>query len=130
MIRPDQNKSIWAWMLRLFLVAACLLPTRAGAYQVSIALLVGLAATVANGAFAEEYTVSIKGKSFSPKVLRIKPGDTIRFVNDDSVTHDVYSLTRGHLFTSGRREPGKESSSDQIRQSDPGRQLRSQPLCP
>ena len=75
----------------------------------ALALLVSLVATMATDAQAEEYTVSMKGKSFSPNSLRIRPGDTIRFVNDDSVTHDIYSLTRGHFFTSGRRMPGKHA---------------------
>lgn len=72
-------------------------------------LLMSLVAAAPVGAFADEYTVSMKGKAFSPAALRIQPGDTIRFVNDDSVTHDIYSLTRGHLFTSGRRKPGKHA---------------------
>ena len=76
---------------------------------VASALLAGMAATMANGAFADEYTVSIRDKTFSPTALRIRPGDTIRFVNDDAVSHDIYSLTRGHFFTSGRREPGKHA---------------------
>lgn len=75
----------------------------------ALALLVSLAAPMANDVVAEEYTVSIKGKSFAPEALRIRPGDTIRFVNDDSVSHDIYSLTRGHFFTSGRRAPGKHA---------------------
>ena len=71
-----------------------------------LAILVVMAPT---DAAADEHTVSIKGKAFSPTTLRIRPGDTIRFVNDDSVTHDIYSLTQGHLFTSGRRAPGRHA---------------------
>ena len=75
----------------------------------AFALLVSLVAKAPIDAHADEYTVSMKGRTFSPSALRIQPGDTIRFVNDDSVTHDIYSLTRGHLFTSGRRAPGKHA---------------------
>ena len=75
----------------------------------AFALLASLVATVPIEAIADEYTVSIKGKAFSPTALRIQPGDTIRFVNDDSVTHDIYSLTQGHFFTSGRRAPGRHA---------------------
>ena len=53
--------------------------------------------------------VSMKGRTFSPKTLRIQPGDTIRFVNNDSVNHSIYSLTPGHFFSSGRRAPGKHA---------------------
>ncbi len=76
---------------------------------VAIALLAGSVAKAPVDAVADEYTVSMKGKTFSPTALRIRPGDTIRFVNDDSVTHDIYSLTQGHFFTSGRRAPGKHA---------------------
>ena len=75
----------------------------------AFALLARSVATVPIDAIADEYTVSMKGKAFSPTELRIRPGDTIRFVNDDSVTHDIYSLTQGHFFTSGRRAPGKHA---------------------
>ncbi len=75
----------------------------------AFALLASLVATAPIDAVAEEHTVSMKGKAFSPTALRIQPGDTIRFVNDDSVTHDIYSLTPGHFFTSGRRAPGKHA---------------------
>ncbi len=73
------------------------------------ALVVGAVAASPVDAVADEYTVSMKGRSFSPASLRIRPGDTIRFVNDDTVNHDVYSLTPGHFFTSGRRAPGKHA---------------------
>ena len=73
----------------------------------AFALLASLVATISIDATADEYTVSMKGKAFSPTALRIQPGDTIRFVNDDSVTHDIYSLTQGHFFRS--RSPGARS---------------------
>ncbi len=75
----------------------------------AFALLMSLVVTAPNDAVAEEHTVTMKGKSFSPSTLRIQSGDTIRFVNDDSVTHDIYSITQGHFFTSGRRAPGRHA---------------------
>ena len=78
-------------------------------YFVAFALVAASVATAPVEVVADEYTVSMKGKTFSPTALRIRPGDTIRFVNDDTVDHDVYSLTPGHLFTSGRRKPGKHA---------------------
>ena len=77
----------------------------------AFAVLASLVATAPIDAVAEEHTVSMTGKAFSPTALRIQAGDTIRFVNDDSVTHDIYSLTQGHLFTSGRRAPGNRQSA-------------------
>lgn len=55
---------------------------------------------------AAEHHVTMKGNKFSPSTLRIQVGDTIRFVNDDKVSHVVYSLTPGHYFASGRQSPG------------------------
>ena len=72
------------------------------------ALLAGAVATSPVGAAADEYTVLMKGQSFSPTTLRIEPGDTVRFVNEDTVNHNVYSLTPDHFFTSGGTEPGKQ----------------------
>ena len=70
-------------------------------------LLAGAVATAPVSAQADEYTVLMKGQSFSSTILRIQPGDTIRFVNEDMVNHNVYSLTPDHFFTSGTTEPGK-----------------------
>ncbi len=75
----------------------------------AFALVAGAVATAPSDAAADEYTVSMKGQTFSPRALRIRPGDTIRFVNDDRVDHNVYSLTPGHFFTSGRRAPGRHA---------------------
>ena len=72
-------------------------------------LVASLVVTAPNDAVAEEHTVTMKGKSFSPSALRIQSGDTIRFVNDDTITHDIYSFTQGHFFTSGRRAPGRHA---------------------
>ena len=73
------------------------------------ALVAGAVAIAPSGAAAEEHTVTMKGRAFSPKALRIRAGDTVRFVNEDSVNHNVYSLTPGHFFTSGRRAPGRHA---------------------
>jgi plastocyanin len=42
-------------------------------------------------AFAAEKTVTQKGKVFSETEIAIKVGDTITFVNDDNVFHNVLS---------------------------------------
>lgn len=62
------------------------------------------------GAIAAEHSVSMAGNKFSPSVLRIRAGDTIRFVNRDKVSHVVYSLTPGHYFASGRQAPGSRAT--------------------
>ncbi len=61
-------------------------------------------------AIAAEHDVSMKGNKFSPSALNIKAGDTINFVNYDTVSHVVYSLTPGHYFASGRQAPGARAA--------------------
>ncbi len=51
--------------------------------------------------------VDIKNFSFNPKVMTIKTGTTVTWVNDDSVAHTV---TAGNIFDSGAISPGKSFS--------------------
>jgi plastocyanin len=47
---------------------------------------------------AAERTISQKGKVFSESVVEIKKGETLVFLNDDNVPHNVLSTTSGHAF--------------------------------
>jgi plastocyanin len=76
---------------------------------VACAFVAGSISAIPVQASADEHTVSMTGRTFSPTVLRIQAGDTIRFVNDDTVSHEVFSLTQGYFFASGRRAPGKHA---------------------
>jgi plastocyanin len=38
--------------------------------------------------------------------VRLKAGDTLQFKNDDTVTHHVYSLTKGQEFDLATAKPG------------------------
>lgn len=62
-----------------------------------------LAATAATSA---EVTVTQKGKKFVPGEVTISVGDTIVFVNDDNVTHNVHSVTNGSEFDIGGQKVG------------------------
>jgi plastocyanin len=55
---------------------------------------------------AAEYKIIQKDKTFSEKTLTIKRGDTITFVNSDTVTHNVYSNTKGCEFELRTQLPG------------------------
>ncbi len=55
----------------------------------------------AHAASAAEHVVSQKNKSFSVKKLSLKVGDTIKFVNDDSFAHNVFSLSAPKSFDLG-----------------------------
>lgn len=50
---------------------------------------------------AQEHTVTQKNKSFSVKKLTVKVGDTVKFVNDDSFAHNVFSLSAAKSFDLG-----------------------------
>lgn len=51
--------------------------------------------------------ISQKGHSFSPRVLAVTRGTTVRFPNDDTVYHNVFSLSRTKSFDLGIYPVGK-----------------------
>jgi plastocyanin len=64
--------------------------------------LPGAALLVAGAAWAaQEHQVSQKNKAFSAKKLSIKVGDSVKFVNDDSFAHNVFSLSAAKSFDLG-----------------------------
>lgn len=60
-----------------------------------------IAALVSTTAFAAEEIVSQKNKAFSTKKLTIKVGDSVKFVNEDSFAHNVFSLSAAKSFDLG-----------------------------
>lgn len=73
---------------------------------------------VATEAAAEDLTITQENKTFSEKEVTIKTGDSITFVNNDKVTHNTYSRSKGNKFDSGAQAP--ESSMTQTF-SSPGK---------
>ncbi|HKA81302.1 MAG TPA: plastocyanin/azurin family copper-binding protein [Xanthobacteraceae bacterium] len=57
-------------------------------------------------ALAAERTISQKGKVFSETAVQLKKGDTLVFLNDDNVVHNVLSTTPGNVFNLGSITPG------------------------
>jgi plastocyanin len=55
---------------------------------------------------ARTHTVVMEGMKFSPATLRIQPGDTIVFKNNDLVPHTATAKQRGG-FDSGLIKPGE-----------------------
>lgn len=74
--------------------------------------LVGVAVTVAVAAPAltKDLSVVQKDKAFSEAELKIAVGDAITFVNNDEITHNVYSSTKGMEFDLRTQPPGKSST--------------------
>ena len=53
------------------------------------------------------HVVSQKNKQFQPGEIMIGVGDSVSFVNDDAVTHNVFSRTEGFGFNLKLQSPGK-----------------------
>lgn len=60
----------------------------------------------ANISFAADFKVIQKDREFSVTELKIKAGDSISFVNQDDVAHNVYSRAPENKFEVRRQEPG------------------------
>jgi plastocyanin len=70
----------------------------------AVALVLGLAA----GAQGDPARIGQREKRFSMSDIVIARGDSVVFVNDDRVAHNVYSTTKGHEFNLKRQLPGQE----------------------
>jgi plastocyanin len=65
---------------------------------------------IGHSALAADVTVAQKNKTFSTQQVQVKVGDRVVFLNEDSVTHNVYSLTKGLEFEIKTQEPGKSDA--------------------
>ncbi len=70
--------------------------------SLTIVMLLGLSV----GALAANMTVSQKGRVFSSEEVAVKKGETITFLNDDSVPHNIMSTSAGNEFNLGSQPPG------------------------
>src|SRR5262245_45519803 len=57
---------------------------------------------------AEEVVIGQKGKAFTRTEVVLKKGDSIVFVNDDAVTHNVFSRSDGFKFNLKMQKPGEQ----------------------
>lgn len=73
-------------------------------------LLLAAWAFAPGAAAAEEHVVSQKNKSFSVKKLKLKVGDSIKFVNEDGFAHNVFSLSATKGFDTGSFGSGQSRS--------------------
>ena len=58
------------------------------------------------GAFAATRIIHQKGRAFSSENITIKKGETLTFLNDDNVAHNIASITKGNEFDLGSQRPG------------------------
>lgn len=75
-----------------------------------LSTLAGLLVLCAGSAHAAEHVVTQKNKAFSVKKLKAKVGDTIKFTNDDSFAHNVFSLSAAKSFDTGSFGAGQSRS--------------------
>jgi plastocyanin len=58
------------------------------------------------GALAANLTITQKGRMFSSESITIKKGESLTFVNDDTVPHNIISTSKGNEFNLGSQAPG------------------------
>ena len=75
---------------------------------VSLTLLV-LLTVLGVRLIAAQHVVSQKDKTFSSATLTVKPGDVVVFKNDDSITHNVFSTSKGLEFNTKAQAPGSQT---------------------
>jgi plastocyanin len=83
----------------------------------AIAMLVLTATAMTLSVASASMVVKQKDRAFSLKELKIRAGDEVVFVNEDAVTHNIYSLSKGNEFEVKTQPPGQ---SDKIRFSRTG----------
>lgn len=54
--------------------------------------------------------VNQKNLTFTPGALTVKVGDTLQFKNDDDVTHNAFSTSKGNEFNSKAQPPGQTAT--------------------
>ncbi len=59
---------------------------------------------------AQQHVVTQKRSIFSAKQLSVKVGDTVKFVNEDSYSHNVFSLSEAKTFDLGSMPQGGDRS--------------------
>jgi plastocyanin len=65
---------------------------------------------IAPPVWAGEQVVTQRNKAFSTKKLKLKVGDTIKFTNEDSFAHNVFSLSPTKGFDTGSFGNGQSKS--------------------
>lgn len=75
-----------------------------------LAVVVGLLLGTGTPALAPQHVITQKGRVFTPGTMTIKGGEEVVFQNDDSVSHHIYSATRGYEFNLETMRPGQQTS--------------------
>ena len=71
---------------------------------------IAMALLVAAPAEAAEHVIRMAGQQYQPAEIMAAQGDSLRFVNDDDVAHEVFVPTVGFGLDLGKQEPGEEKA--------------------
>ena len=74
--------------------------------SLKIAMTVAFVAGAAVATVAADKTINQNGKLFSETEITVKKGETVNFLNDDNIVHNVMSTTAGNEFNVGAAKPG------------------------
>jgi plastocyanin len=83
----------------------------------SVGVALGLSCWIAAapGALAADHRIVIDAMAFTPKVVAVRPGDTVTWVNKDMFVHNVTAAAAG--IKSGDLKPG-QSWRHKVRQGE------------
>jgi len=70
---------------------------------VALAIVAGFSAGALAAANQE---IHQKGRVFSAENVTIKKGESLTFVNDDTIPHNILSTSKGNEFNLGSQAPG------------------------
>ena len=72
-------------------------------------MLMGLLLLVGISAYAKNWVVDQRGKTFIPSKLVVHKGDTITFLNHDPFAHNAYTDDEANEFDVGMQPSGKKT---------------------
>jgi plastocyanin len=70
------------------------------------AVLVVIPIGLIAGAMVAKQAVRQQGRMFSVDSITVKAGESLTFVNDDNVPHNIASVSKGNEFNLGSQRPG------------------------
>jgi len=73
-------------------------------------LVLSIIALLAGDLAAAEHAVIQKNSAFSIAEMKINPGDSIVFKNDDTVPHNVFSSSKAFQFSTNVQLPGNSAT--------------------
>lgn len=80
------------------------------------AVLVVLGTALSAAVTAQQHVVSQKNRQFSTKALTVKVGESVSFMNDDNVYHNIFSFSKILSFDLGAMAPGESHQVEMVKE--------------